>query len=454
MALLLLIISMEEGTSVVYNTIPLTQALLMLSFTVPIKYESLVISLVPLGLTLSIVALIRSVSQRTPQTVTGFVWGTAVWTGICVFIAQHSSFHLQDSLWIIGVKSAVVFILGYCLSMSRETPVIRVFNEWLESRMSATLRRTLRLGWQLTQRIIFFFVLLSTLTVMFWVIMNYDSMGKVFSLADMQIGSRIMTTLLSLLWLPNFMLWALAWVLGQGFSIGTLGTFTLWTGQSSNLPSIPIFGLLPDKINSTVAIYVLLVLPVIAIFILGVHTLASTRQFNLLSDVENSNGDDTKISLQTIINFLYPAGAFVFATILTIVCANIAFTLSTGGLGTGNLTTIGVEIAGSLGSVGRPVAWGLFAAWLITLLVVSLRAVTLNLWDRFSQKVLSNSSDNESGSKSKASLQLDSKVGLDPSHSSEKIRKPRATRSTQSKISADASSNEQPESSTTMKENQ
>ena len=64
----------------------------------------------------------------------------------------------------------------------------------------------------------------------------------------MENGSRILTTVAMLIWLPNVMLWAVSWLFGGGFAIGDLASFTLWLGQSKELPAIPVFGILPEPI--------------------------------------------------------------------------------------------------------------------------------------------------------------------------------------------------------------
>lgn len=50
------------------------------------------------------------------------------------------------------------------------------------------------------------------------------------------------------IWLPNVML---PGCFGRGgFAIGDLASFTLWLGQSKELPAIPVFGILPEPVSS------------------------------------------------------------------------------------------------------------------------------------------------------------------------------------------------------------
>lgn len=43
---------------------------------------------------------------------------------------------------------------------------------------------------------------------------------------------------------------AVSWLFGGGFAIGDLASFTLWLGQSKELPAIPVFGILPEPVSS------------------------------------------------------------------------------------------------------------------------------------------------------------------------------------------------------------
>ena len=86
-------------------------------------------------------------------------------------------------------------------------------------------------------------------------------MVSLFELSGMENGSRILTTLAMLIWLPNLMLWAISWLFGAGFSIGELANFTLWMGQSNGLPAVPAFGILPEPIADNLWRTVMLEIP-------------------------------------------------------------------------------------------------------------------------------------------------------------------------------------------------
>ncbi|MBM7825048.1 hypothetical protein JOD55_000875 [Arcanobacterium pluranimalium] len=59
------------------------------------------------------------------------------------------------------------------------------------------------------------------------------------------IGTASMV-LVQLMYLPTYLLWALAWVFGAGFSIGADTSFAIMGNTLGPLPAIPVFGALPS----------------------------------------------------------------------------------------------------------------------------------------------------------------------------------------------------------------
>ncbi len=58
-------------------------------------------------------------------------------------------------------------------------------------------------------------------------------------------GGVFVWSLVAVAYLPNLLGWALAWLLGAGFSVGTGSLVSLSTTQLGMLPAIPVFGALP-----------------------------------------------------------------------------------------------------------------------------------------------------------------------------------------------------------------
>ena len=58
-------------------------------------------------------------------------------------------------------------------------------------------------------------------------------------------GGVFVWSLLAIAYLPNLLGWALAWLLGAGFTVGTGSLVSLSTTELGMLPAIPVFGALP-----------------------------------------------------------------------------------------------------------------------------------------------------------------------------------------------------------------
>lgn len=112
--------------------------------------------------------------------------------------------------------------------------------------MPADIRHCLKIGVALAVAMLSIYLAIGLITVIVWSVRNHAAVVSLFELSGMETGSRILTTVAMLIWLPNVMLWAVSWLFGGGFAIGDLASFTLWLGQSKELPAIPVFGILPE----------------------------------------------------------------------------------------------------------------------------------------------------------------------------------------------------------------
>lgn len=122
--------------------------------------------------------------------------------------------------------------------------------EWTGKHVSLPVRKTIIIGLALGLLLIAVYLVIGLIVVVYWAFCNQSAMVKLYELSGMQSGSRILTTIAMLAWIPNIAIWAVSWVFGAGFSIGDLAEFTMWSGQGTALPSLPIFGLLPSAIET------------------------------------------------------------------------------------------------------------------------------------------------------------------------------------------------------------
>ena len=73
-----------------------------------------------------------------------------------------------------------------------------------------------------------------------------------------------------------------------------------------------------------------------------------------------------------MLSFAYPIAAFSITSAVVSVASSLLFALGNGGLGSKHLAHVGVDVIASTRKVGQPTAMGLFSAWLLTLVAVSI----------------------------------------------------------------------------------
>ena len=212
------------------------------------------------------------------------------------------------------------------------------------------------------------YLVIGLIVVLYWAFSNQSAMVKLYELSGMQNGSRILTTIAMIAWIPNIAIWAISWVFGAGFSIGDLAEFTMWSGQGSALPSLPIFGLLPQAIETNWIRIALMCVPLALACAAGMVVMLFNKGFH----IRVGNSDQQIDVKRVVLGFAYPAGAFCISCTVVSVCSSLLFAISSGALGSKHLAHIGVDVISSTRKIGQPTAVGLFSSWLLTLVAVSM----------------------------------------------------------------------------------
>ena len=88
----------------------------------------------------------------------------------------------------------------------------------------------------------------------------------------------ILLIVLQLAYLPNFVLWAASWLLGAGFAVGTDTLVSPGANQSGLLPTIPVFGAVPQNTVASRASFWWLLIAVAAGVVAAVVVLRSRRR--------------------------------------------------------------------------------------------------------------------------------------------------------------------------------
>ena len=99
MALMLLVISMEEGgDNLSAFSVPLTEALVLLSQGIGFKTDAITLTIVPLLLTVLLIALIAQLARRFGTSLRGFAAGLVFWEAVNIFFARSINIEIVDSM--------------------------------------------------------------------------------------------------------------------------------------------------------------------------------------------------------------------------------------------------------------------------------------------------------------------------------------------------------------------
>jgi hypothetical protein len=367
-ALMLLVISMEEGgDNLSAFAASLTGAVVLLSQGVGFEVGSIRLTIIPLLLTILLVWLIASLAKRVGTSPRGFVSALLVWELFNILFVHNAQVVLTDLLPLVILKTGIVFSLGYALAAVPRSSLTETFLEYVSDRISPQVRKAVRIGSLLGLLLVAVYLMIGLVTVVYWCWSNSSAVVNLYELSGMQTGSRILTTIACLAWIPNLVIWSLSWMFGSGFAIGDLASFSLWSSQGTSLPALPVFGVLPQAVETSWIRIALMCIPLAASFVSGLVVMLFNKGFHIRIKDFEKHIDVKHVAL----GFVYPAGAFCISSALVDVLSSLIFNLSNGSLGTKHLAHIGVDVIVSTRKVGHPTALGLFSAWLLTLVSIS-----------------------------------------------------------------------------------
>ena len=171
MALMLLVISMEEGgDNLSAFSVPLTEALVLLSQGIGFKTDAITLTIVPLLLTVLLIALIAQLARRFGTSLRGFAAGLVFWEAVNIFFARSINIEIVDSMTMIAIKTALVFILGYAVAAIPNASWTQACTEWIRSHVSSPVRKTMVIGSVLGLLLEAAYLLVGLIVVVFWAI--------------------------------------------------------------------------------------------------------------------------------------------------------------------------------------------------------------------------------------------------------------------------------------------
>ena len=379
MALALLVFAMEEGGETMSSfAVPLTRVIVLLSQGVGMHAGAITLTIVPLLLTLAMILLIRAVYSRWSTDLPAYLAGVVTWIVLCLWCSGETRIQLTDSTWLIALKCAVVFSLGFAWRAFPGSALLDKGRLYCREHISQPVRSSIHVGVRLALRLLVMFLSIGLITVLVWICLNHSGMVAMFKRMHMNTGSCILMCIMALAWLPNMALWALSWVFGGGFHIGQAASYSLWSAQIHELPSLPIFALFPHPVDNADIRTCLMLIPVMLGFVFGLLTLLLHRGFHVRGIDPNEPVDVRDLLLR----FAYPAGAFCITATLVSLMSSLAFWLANGSLGVGRLRDVGVDVMRSTNVVARPCAIGLGLSWISAIVIVAIHSLMLMMLKR------------------------------------------------------------------------
>ena len=399
-ALTLLVITMEEdGQNLSASTMDITSAMILLTQGSGFATGSLRLTLMPWLLTILLILLIRALAIRLrAEGIVAYVGAALTWLLLNLLIARSLVYTAVDGTALIAVKTMLVLSVAFALTPAWRGWMrrgLRRLGQWLSqlrlkredggehgdrpgTPQGAALVASIHLGWRCGLAMLACLGAAGIISMIIWIVAYGRGASRLFELTGMGLGSQIMTTLASAAWLPNLSVWAIAWLTGSGFVIGDLGTFTMWTGQTSGLPPIPAFGMLPGPLGSDTFRTLLVVMPLILGFTAGLIVMLTPSGFDM-----TARFDDVRpfASPRTVLTFALPALALVIAGCTTTLASALGFWLSGGSLGYGQLGYVGAITRDAIRPLGHSLMLGLMLAWLTVLVGVGAHAA-LGWWMR------------------------------------------------------------------------
>lgn len=184
---------------------------------------------------------------------------------------------LGSNWWPAGIGGAIVSIFAVLSSKNRV--------DWFgKGIFTSAAGRAVYDGFMLGRRAVLLALLFACAALLTATIAGWSQILKINGYYIVEWHSNAMMWLFQLAYLPVYVLWALAYIIGAGFSVGVSTTFSALGVSAAPLPAIPILGALPQPGDG--APWVIAVV-VIALIALGIR---QARAFPVLPEVLITGG--------------------------------------------------------------------------------------------------------------------------------------------------------------------
>lgn len=209
----------------------------LLALGAPLGINGGTVGLMPLVVTASIWLLCRHFLRRAPI----FDWadvGVATATA-GIIAALLGLFSLHDSFRLVAVLGAMLIVAVCSLSVwwQHEPP---------DNRVWSALRECWPMLWPMLAGI----VLAALVGVVVAVVLGWHTIVEINSYYVLGILGTISLSFVQILYLPNLVVWATAYISGVGFAVGSGSSFSSLSVSAQPLPALPVLGALPQPGSS------------------------------------------------------------------------------------------------------------------------------------------------------------------------------------------------------------
>lgn len=217
----------------------------LLAHGVPLVTAGAVVSIVPIGLTaltvLACYASARRTAQRTWSALGAAVGTYALVTVLVVLLAGFAGLAQLGSALLGGVAVAGLGV-GAAVLTTSDRPDLPRWWDALE-RVPAAVRLGARAGMAAVAMV----VLVASLLVLAWVFMGRSRSMDVVTALDVSGFDAAALALGQSSLVPNVVLWAVAWIAGPGFAVGSGSHFAPTDVVMGPMPVFPILGAMPAE---------------------------------------------------------------------------------------------------------------------------------------------------------------------------------------------------------------
>lgn len=218
------------------------------------------VTLAPLGLTaLALFGCYASARRSGYATRSAYGAGVAAYTAVALVVGLTTGVPLLHlGIGLLGAAVVAATGLGAGLLRRPEAPRLRDVLEPVRSRLPEPVAHGAAAG---TAALALLLLVASLVTVV-WVLSGRTAIAEVVDGMRLDAVGGVVLAVGELAYVPTLVLWALAWLAGPGFAVGTGTTFGVGGVQAGALPAVPLLGALPapDVVGG-----VLLVVPVVTV---------------------------------------------------------------------------------------------------------------------------------------------------------------------------------------------